>query len=68
MLLPAIDLAALLEDEEENLKLEQINMMYISVMELLGDPGNPLYAEPHSMAEHFDAMLSGAHAIGNLPG
>ena len=43
-------------------------MMYISIMELLGDPGNPLYAEPHSMAEHFDAMLSGTRAIGDLPG
>ena len=42
--------------------------MYVSVMELLGDPGNPLYAEQHSMAEHFNAMLSGAHAISNLPG
>ena len=37
-------------------------------MELLGDPGNPLYAEPHSMAEHFDALIAGACAIGELPG
>ena len=37
-------------------------------MELLGDPGNPLYAEQQSMAEHFNTMLSGAHAISNLPG
>ena len=37
-------------------------------MELLGDPGNPLYTKPHSMAEHFDAMLAGARAIGDLPG
>ena len=36
-------------------------------MDLLGDPGNPLYAEPHSMAEHYDAMLVGARALGNLP-
>ena len=36
-------------------------------MDLLGDPGNPLYAEPHSMAEHYDAMLVGAHALGDLP-
>ena len=68
MLLPAIDLATLLKDEEENLKLKQINVMHVSVMELLGDPGNPLYAEPHSMAEHFNAMMTGAHAIGDLPG
>ena len=34
MPLPAIDLIALLKDKEENLKLEQINVMHISVMEL----------------------------------
>ena len=37
-------------------------------MDLLGDPGNPLYSEPHSMAEHFDALIADAHAIGDLPG
>ena len=42
--------------------------MHVSVMDLLGDPGNPLYAEPHSMAKHFDAMTAGARAIGDLPG
>ena len=68
MPLPAIDLATLLTDEEENLKPEQMNVMHISIMDLLGDPGNPLYAEPHSMAEHFDAMTAGAHSIGDLPG
>ena len=68
MPLPAIDLTALLKDEEENLKLEQINVMHISIMDLLDNPGNPLYAKPHSMAEHFDAMLVGAHALGDLPG
>ena len=68
MLLPAIDLATLLTDKEENLKPEQMNVSHVSVMELLGDPGNPLYAEPHSMAEHFDAMTAGTHAIGELPG
>ena len=29
--------------------------------------GNPLYAELHSMAEHYDAMLVGAHVLGDLP-
>ena len=61
-----MDLAALL-DEEENLKLRQINVTHASIMDLLGDPGNPLYAEPHSMAKHYDAMLAGAHALGDLP-
>ena len=68
MPLPAIDLAALLTDKEENLKPEQMNVSHVSIMDLLGDPGNPLYAEPHSMAEHFDAMTAGACAIGELPG
>ena len=36
-------------------------------MDLLGDPSNPLYAEPHSMAEHYDAMLVGTRALGDLP-
>ena len=65
--MPPIDLAALLDDDEENLKLRQINMMHAGIMDLLGDPGNPLYAEPHSMAEHYDAMLVGTHALGDLP-
>ena len=62
-----MDLAALLDDEEENLKLRQINVMHASIMDLLGDSGNPLYAELHSMADHYDAMLAGTHALGNLP-
>ena len=65
--LPAIDLATLLTDKEENLKPEQMNVSHVSIMDLLGDPGNPLYAEPHSMAEHFDAMTAGTRAIGELP-
>ena len=65
--MPSVDIATLLDDEEENLKLQQINVTHVSIMDLLGDPGNPLYAEPHSMAEHYDAMLVGAHALGDLP-
>ena len=44
-----------------------MNVLHISVMELLGNPGNPLYAKPHNMAEHFDAMPAGARAKGKLP-
>ena len=65
--MPPIDLATLLDEEEENLKLQQINVMHASIMDLLGDPGNPLYAEPHSMAKHYDAMLAGTCALGDLP-
>ena len=64
---PAIDINALLTDEEENLKLEQIITTHPGILDLLGDPGNLLYAEPHSMAKHFDAMMLGTHAIGQLP-
>ena len=62
-----MDIATLLDDEEENLKLRQMNVTHVSIMDLLGDPGNPLYAEPHSLAEHYDAMLVGTRALGNLP-
>ena len=65
---PAINLVALLDDQEENLRSQQINVTHASIMDLLGNPGNPLYAEPHSMAEHFDALIVGARAIGELPG
>ena len=65
--MPSVDIAALLDDEEENLRLWQINVTHVSIMDLLGDPGNPLYAEPHSMAEHYDAMLVCTHALSDLP-
>ena len=65
--MPSVDITALLDNEEENLKLRQINVMHVSIIDLLGDPGNPLYAELHSMAEHYDAMLVGARALGDLP-
>ena len=65
--MPSVDIAALLDDEEENLKLRQINVMHVSIMDLFGDPGNPLYAEPHSMAEHYDAMLVGTMLSATCP-
>ena len=67
MPLPAIDIDALLTNEEENLKLEQISTTHPGILDLLGEPGNLLYAEPHSMAEHFDTMMLGAHSVGQLP-
>ena len=45
-----------------------MNVSHVNIIDLLGEPGNPLYAEPHSMAQHFDAMTAGARAIGELPG
>ena len=67
MPLPAINIDALLTDKEENLKLEQISTTHPGILDLLGNPGNPLYAEPHSMAKHFDAMMIGTHSVGQLP-
>ena len=64
---PAIDIDALLTDEEENLKLEQISATHPGILDLLGDPGNPLYAESHSMAKHFDATMLGTRSVGQLP-
>ena len=64
---PAIDIDTLLTDEEENLKLEQINATHLGILDLLGDLDNPLYIEPHSMAEHFNAMMIGTRSIGELP-
>ena len=67
MPLPAIDVEALLIDDEENLKLEQIRGTHLGIMDLLGDLGSPLYAELLSMMEHFDAMIVSAHHLGDLP-
>ena len=64
---PTIDLDALLADEAENLKLEQISTTHPVILDLLGDPGNPLYAEPHSMAKHFDTKMLGSRSVGQLP-
>ena len=64
---PTIDIDALLTDEEENLKLEQISATHPGILDLLGNPGNLLYAEPHSMAKHFDAMMLGTCSVGQLP-
>ena len=64
---PAIDIDALLTDKEENLKLEQISATQPGILDLLGDPGNLLYAKPHSLAEHFNAMMIGAYSVGQLP-
>ena len=67
MPLPPIDVATLLMDPKENLKLEQTKGTHLGVMDLLGNPGNPLDAEPLSMTEFFDTMIIGAHHIGEMP-
>ena len=64
--MPSVAIATLLDDEEENLKLWQTNVTHVSIMDLLGDPGNPLYTEPHSMAKHYDAMLVDLNAMARV--
>ena len=65
--MPAIDVEALLTDKEENFKLEQIRGTHPGLLDLLGDPESPLYAESLSMMEHFDAMIVSACHLGDLP-
>ena len=36
-------------------------------MQLLGEPDGVLYAEPLSMAQHYDLMVAGSRHIGYLP-
>ena len=67
MPLPAINIEVLLTDQEENLKLEQIGGTHPGILDLLGDPGSPLYGEPLSMREHFNVMIVGAHHLRELP-
>ena len=67
MLMPVIDVKALLNDEEENLRLQQIRVTRPGILDLLGNLGNPLYGKLLSMTEHFDAMLVRACHLGELP-
>ena len=67
MPLPPINVATLLKDPKENLKLEQIRGTHPGAMDLLGDPGSPLYTKPLSMTEFFDAMIIGFHHISYKP-
>ena len=67
MPMPVIDVEVLLTDQEENLKLKQIRGTHPGILDLLGNPGSPLYAEPLSMMEHFDAMVVGTCHLGDLP-
>ena len=62
-----IDVEVLLMDQEENLKLEQIKSTHPGILDLLGDPGSPLYGEPLSMREHFNVMIVGADHLRDLP-
>ena len=66
MPLPAIDIATLLTDKE-NLKLDQIRGTHPGILDLLGNLGSSLYAEPLSMTEHYDAMIVGTCHLGELP-
>ena len=64
---PAIDIYALLTNEEENLKLEQINATHLGILDLLGDPGNHCMPNPTACPNIFYTMMIGAHSVGELP-
>ena len=42
-------------------------LIFKGAMQLLGDPDRVLYAEPVSMAQHYDLMVAGSRHIGYLP-
>ena len=59
--------ATLLMDPKEKLKLEQIKGTHPGIMDLLGNPGSPLYNEPLSMTGFCDIMIISAHHVGEMP-
>ena len=65
--LPPINIDTLKEDTKENMQPEQMKASHLGAMQLLDDPGSPLYAEPLSMGEYYDTMLMGARHIAYMP-
>ena len=71
--LQPINIDTLKEDTKENMQLEQMKASHLGAMQLLDDPGSPLYAEPLSMGEYgcqthclyaFMILLSLSQCIG----
>ena len=57
----------LVRSPEENERSAQMENVYEGAMQLLGEPDSVLYAEPLSMAQHYDLMVAGSRHIGYLP-
>ena len=64
---PCLTVEALVNDPEENERSAQMDIIFKGAMQLLGDPDRVLYAEPVSMAQHYDLMVAGSRHIGYLP-
>ena len=64
---PRLTVEALVKDPEENERSAKMDLVFKGAMQLLGDPDHVLYAEPMSMAQHYDLMVAGSRHIGYLP-
>ena len=64
---PRLSVDVLVRSPEENERSAQMENVYEGAMQLLGEPDGVLYAEPLSMAQHYDLMVAGSRHIGYLP-
>ena len=64
---PRLTVESLIQDPEENERSAKMDLVFHGAMQLLGDPDRVLYAEPVSMAQHYDLMVAGSRHIGHLP-
>ena len=64
---PRLSVDTLVRSPEENEHSAQMENVYEGAMQLLGEPDSVLYAEPLSMAQHYDLMVAGSRHIGYLP-
>ena len=64
---PRLSVDTLVRSPEENERSAQMENVYEGAMQLLGHPDGVLYAEPLSMAQHYDLMVAGSRHIGYLP-
>ena len=64
---PRLSVNAPVCSPEENERSAQMENVYEGAMQLLGELDGVLYAEPLSMAQHYDLMVAGSCHIGYLP-
>ena len=64
---PRLTVESLVNDPEENERSAKMDLVFEGAMQLLGDPDRVLYAEPVSMAQHYNLMVAGSRHIGYLP-
>ena len=64
---PRLTVESLIKDPEENERSAKMDLVFHGAMQLLGDPDRVLYAEPVSMAQHYDLMVAGSRHIGYYP-